>query len=56
MYTFALLREKKVGLSSGRQIGDTITCIKENGALFIRQRCVWLDFQGLVMAEVAGES
>jgi hypothetical protein len=33
--TFALLGKQEVGLSSSRQVRDTVTSIQENGALAV---------------------
>lgn len=53
-FTFALLGEQQVGLRGGRQIGHTVASIKKGRPLVIRQCGIRLDFQGLVVAEVAG--
>jgi hypothetical protein len=51
--TFALLSKQEVGLSSSRQVRDTVTSIQENRALAVGQCSIGLDLEGLVVAEVA---
>jgi hypothetical protein len=53
LITFALLGKQKVGLSSSRQIRDTVTSIQQNRALAVGQSRIRLDLEGLVVAEVA---
>lgn len=51
--TIPLLCEKKISLGCSRKIRDTVSSVQQCRAFIMWQLGVWLDFQRLVMAEVA---
>lgn len=53
--TFAPLCKQEVGLSSSRQIRDTIAGVQENWALAVGQGGIGLDLEGLVVTEVTAK-
>lgn len=50
--TVALLREEKIGLGGGGEVGHAVACVKQSGP--VGEGGVGLDLEGLVVTKVAG--